>query len=748
MLKRLFDSKNCFFVSVRCFFVLIFYFFVSLGAYSQSISESQRNDIVKELNKQITTLSAFSSEKPEMLSVYKYQLQTANNTLAKYDTYKIDNQIYSKWFELKTLCRQNEELITFLEPRVGSYLYRKAVAASLSGDKRTSYALLQKALAYDSNNVMVNYELSKISLDSMQIVKATARLTHIISAMNPNEEEKLLCQNLIAFSYDKNLLKSMALIREQKYAYAVDILNELKAFCEKDIYNICNGSLVDKELSICQNGIYKDHVKITQKAIDMGRDDVAGDFVENTYEYFQKNRALITDTTSFEGLVENVTVVYISQIKQMNAPSQSEARFDLIRKTKELLVMVGGEKEAKYLQQLALLQGTKTPVDMHLDSIESAAKNTGYVLKYPQYIKDSIQISDSTLSKIEKDYVPSSSNKIPEHSLANESTKTKTMNSQIDAKFFESRTFMTVNNYDKALEVLEKANRLAKIDADKQEVEKMYVAAIREITARRMSAAEYLIFQGDVKKADSLVALTNDLITAYKMDKDDRVVQIMNSYLKALDKKVCQKKQDEVDGFVFNIIESIKKQDFYKADDLITLAMQVKGSNDCYLDKTKVRQLKRQIEKPLEYVQKKEETMALLDTKDTMQFITSYARLQQFYDDNSLGEVNVDHKPLRRYLSEFGNDDMIIRSIEEMIKYRLYFPALEGLGALKDMGYSRRQTKNAQKKIGKMMSLDLVKRQDKIHESNLVDDRYKGDKWFKYFYKEYKKYLIKWSKEE
>src|SRR5574344_1456561 len=213
MLKNLFVSSKYFFVSVRCFFVLFFYFFVSFSVYAQTISEGQRNDIIKDLNKQITTLSAFSSEKPEMLSVYKYQLQKANNKLAKYDTYKIDNQVYAKWYELKNLSKQNEELITFLEPRVASYLYRKALSASISGDKKLSYDYLQKALVYEPNNVMVNYELSKISLDSMQIVKATNRLSRVISSMNPTDEEKLLCQNLIAFSYDKNLLKSMALIR-------------------------------------------------------------------------------------------------------------------------------------------------------------------------------------------------------------------------------------------------------------------------------------------------------------------------------------------------------------------------------------------------------------------------------------------------------------------------------------------------------------------------------------------------------
>ena len=89
---------------------------------------------------------------------------------------------------------------------------------------------------------------------------------------------------------------------------------------------------------------------------------------------------------------------------------------------------------------------------------------------------------------------------------------------------------------------------------------------------------------------------------------------------------------------------------------------------------------------------------------------------------------------------------LIIKSIEEVIKYRLYFSSLEALGALKDLGYKKKQTKDAQKKIGKMMSLDMVKRSDKIRESNIVDDKFKNDKWFKYFYKSYNKYLIEWRK--
>lgn len=731
---------------LRRFFITLLFISISFLSFSQVISNQQRKDIIADLQKQISIISVFSSENLDMLPVYTFQLQTANNILAKYQEYKVDNQVYAKWFELKTLVKQNKEMVEFLEPRVGDWFYRKAIGAMANNEKAKAYEFLNKALLLQPKNVMANYELSKISLDSGKVVSTANRLTKILSTMTPDEEEKLLCQNLIAFAYDKNLLQSMALINEGKYAYAVDILTELDSYCETDIYGICNKNLVKKNLSLCQNGIYKEHIEISKKAMNIGRADVAGDFVQNTYDYFQRNRQTITDTTSFDGLVRGVVGSYMSQIKELSSAKNNEAKIDLIRKTKELVALVGGSYEEEILKLLAQKQGSTAPVDMRLDSIENSAPSKGYAQDYPEYIKDSLSDAQAKVKEIEKQYITSSENKLPEKSLAVQSTKTKDLKKEIEDKFYESRTFMTVNNYEKALEVLEKANRLAKIDLEKQEVEKMYTTAIREITARRMSSAEYSIFQGDVKKADSLVERTNDLITTYKMNNDPIIINIMNSYLRVIDKKVCDKKQDEVDGFVYNILDCIRRNDFYKADELINTAMQIKGSSECRLDKQKLRQLKRQIEKPLEYVNMKQTVMTYLDNKDTIRFIQTYAQLEQFWNDNVLSEMSVEHKPIRQILANFGNEDLVVKSIENLIKYRLYFGSLEALGTLKDMGYKRKQTKDAQKKIGMMMSLDVVKRSDKIHESNIVDDKFKDDKWFKYFYKSYKKNLIEWQK--
>lgn len=731
---------------LKRFIIIIFFLSLPFLSISQVLSESQRSDIISDIAKQIESLSQISSEDLDMIPVYTYQLQTANKALQEYEVHKTDNLIYAKLFELKTLVKQNQEMIEFLEPRIGNWYYRKAIAAISNKKEEKAKEFLIRAIDVQPKNVMANYQLAKITLDSGKIVSTTNLLTNILTTMNPDEEERQLCQNLIAFAYDKNLLKSISLVKQGKYAYAVDILTELEAYCDRDIYGICNKSFIKTNLNKSRSGIYDDHIKVTNKAISIGRTDIANDFVQNTYDYFQRNRESISDTTSFEHLVRTIVNSYIVQIRELSTAKDNEVRHDLVRKTKELLALVGGEYEAEILRVLAQIIGTTTPTDHKLDSIENASPVQGYTEQYAHYIKDSVSDAEAKVKEIEKQYIPSSENLIPEKSLAVEQTKTKNLRKEIDDKFFESRTFMTVNNYEKALEVLESANRLAKIEAEKSEVNKMYTSAIREITAKRMSAAEYAIFQGEVTVADSLVGITSDLINTYKMDKDPIIIEIMNSYLRVIDKKVCEKKQDEIDGYVYNILDCVRRNDFYKADQLINTAIQIRGSFECRLDKQKVRLLKRQIEKPLEYVSLRQDIMARLSIGDTLGFIKDYGALEEFWSENALWEMSVEHQPLRTILVNIGNEDLIIKSIEEVIKYRLYFSSLEALGALKDLGYKKKQTKDAQKKIGKMMSLDMVKRSDKIRESNIVDDKFKNDKWFKYFYKSYNKYLIEWRK--
>ena len=115
-----------------------------------------------------------------------------------------DNDVYAKSLELKLLIEQNREIVEFMIPRMSDWYYKKAVFANLNNKKQEAYNYLLKSVEADSMNVMANYELAKISLDSFQVSKTTDRLSRILKNNDISQEESQLCKTLLAFAYDKN----------------------------------------------------------------------------------------------------------------------------------------------------------------------------------------------------------------------------------------------------------------------------------------------------------------------------------------------------------------------------------------------------------------------------------------------------------------------------------------------------------------------------------------------------------------
>ena len=189
---------------------------LTISAYAQTLSPSAKKDILNNYLKHIKTCAAISSENFDMLPVYEFQLSSAEAFLSKNEIYNSDNDIYAKWIELKTLVKQSKELVEFMLPRMSDWYYRKAVFSKANNKPKEAYDYLQKSIQSNPRNVMANYELAKISLDSGAVMTTADRLTEIINSFTPSEEESLLCKNLLVYTYDKNLLQSLSLIKQGK----------------------------------------------------------------------------------------------------------------------------------------------------------------------------------------------------------------------------------------------------------------------------------------------------------------------------------------------------------------------------------------------------------------------------------------------------------------------------------------------------------------------------------------------------
>lgn len=726
-------------------FAIAFVLGLSLAsAFAQKLSDNERSLAVDELKSNIKTLSQFRYDVPELLVVYNSQLREAEKVVKKYKNYRDDFQVFDNWYTLSNLVDQNRTMLDFLLPKTADNTYRLGMMKLQTNEVERATEHFNKAITLDANHILSHYQLAKLDLDSMQIARGAERLTRIILEMKPDTDQKELIYNLLHYTYNTNYLYAIGLASQGKHARAMEVYNELNKFCEIDTLEICDEEELEKSIAKSKNQIYSDHLKLAKKSLSNGKNAVAENFAEIAYEYYAENKESISGDADFKDIIRQIANNYISEAKQLEGDRKAALYQEYLDKAKKLSSYLDEMERNELRNQVARLEPTKSKLQQKQEAIEESAVESSYTEKYGDYVADADDMKtpeeiQNDVDEVEKNYVNEKTKKTP--------SKSGEISKALDDKFYETRSYLSVNSFEKALEVLEKANQLAKIENEKAEVEDMYRQAIREITAKRMSAAEYAVWQGDINRADSLVNLTNDLIHSYKMEKDTAVVRIMNSYLNALDQKVCSKRQDELNSYVYNILDCIKRSDYYKAEAYIREALAVPETRKCKLDKSKLKALMKQIEKPLEYIDRLDNAYTILRSGDTTSYLQQYGSLETMYNMYDLESANIKHTPLRQILVNIDNTDLTLKAIEILMRHKDYMVALEALGALKDMGYKADDTKKVQQRMAKLMAYDMNKQNYDYDAAVDAISQYSSDKWYKVFVKDFKKNMKTFSKQ-
>lgn len=728
----------------RTFLFALAAIFAFSGVYAQKLSDNERKLAIEDINENIKKISQIRYDAPELLAVYNSQLSEAEEVVRKYQDYRDDVQVFERWYALSSLTEQNREIIDFLTPKMVELTYRQGLASLENKDLDKALILFNKTLKHNSKHVMANYQLAKIDLDSMKLAKGFERLSNIIRNMSPDVNQKELVLNLMHYTYGKNYLYAMSLANQGKHARAMEVLSELEKYCDVDSLEICEGQNLQQAISQSKSQIYSDHLKLAKKSLSAGRNAVAETFAVIAYEYYSENKGSVDPNTDFQQLIKQIAQNYINEAKELEGDRKAALYQEYLDKARELSKYTDEDVRNNLEAQIAKLEPAKTKYEEKNEAIEKNAVDTSYAEKYSDFVADvdeekTPEQVQEEVDKVEKTYVNEKTKKV---------AKTKQpISKALDDKFYETRALLSVNSFEKAMEVLESANQLAKIEGEKSELDNMYHTAIREITAKRMSAAEYAIWQGDANTADSLVTLTNALIKSYNMEKDTAIVRIMNSYLNALDQKVCSKRQDELNSYVYSILDCIKRNDYYKAEAYVRQALAVPESRKCRLDKSKLKALMKQIEKPLEYIDRLDEAYKSLKAGDTNSYIQQYGALETMYNMYELENSNIKHTPLRQILVNLDDVDLTLNAIEILVRYKEFMVSLEALGALKDMEYKASETKNVQQRLGKLMSYEMNKQNYSYEDAMDAITYYTTDKWYKYFTKQFKKSMKVWIKE-
>lgn len=709
-------------------------------AQNIKLSDNERTLILDELQNSIKTLSQFRFDAPELLVVYNSQLTEAEKLVKKHKSHRNDTQVFDSWCTLKDLSETSRQMLDFLMPRAADLTYRHGMM-QLNNNKERATILFNKAISLNDKHIMANYQLAKIDIDSMHLARGGKRLNSIITDMNPDPDQKTMVYNLLHHTYNKNYLYAISLANQGKHARAMEVYKELEKFCQHDTMNICNDEELEKSIAKSKHQIYSDHLQIAKKSLQNGKNAVAENFAVIAYEYYAENKASIPGDADFKDIIRQIANNYIAEAKQLEGDRKAALYQEYLDKAKQLTKFLESYERDDIKTQLAILEPPKSKLQQKQEAIEESAIDTSYSDRYSNYLTNdnkSPEEIQNDVDNLEQQYV-NEKTKVT-HSSGSHISKA------IDDKFYETRSYLSVNSFEKALEVLEKANQLARIENEKAEVEDMYRQAIREISAKRMSAAEYAVWQGNTKQADSLVNLTNDLIHSYKMEHDSVIAHIMNSYLNALDQKVCSNRQDQLNTYVYNILDCIKRNDYYRAEAFVREALAVPETRKCKLDKSKLKALMKQIEKPLEYIDRLDNAQTLLRSGDTASYLQQYGALETMYNMYDLESTGINHTSMRQILANMNDADIALQAIEILVRHKDYMVALEALGALKDMGYKESETKKVQQRMGRLMAYDMNKQNYSLDDALDAIDKYSSDKWYGVFAKEFKKEMKSYSR--
>ena len=652
---------------------------LSLAVEAQSLSKAEQSAAVANIDEYIRLLSNFGYDTPELMSDYESQLSEAEEIVKQYSNHKTDIVVYERWYILSNLAKQSREMMNFYKPKMADGLYRKGVAMQEAGDGKSATNYFNKAIDVNPNHVLSHLQLAVMDIDSTKLGEASERLYNIMSAMNPNADEKALIKGLLEYAYNKNYMYAISLEQQEKYPQAVAVMLELEAFCEKDRLNICDSMNVQNVLERCRTGVYAAQIDMARKALKSERNDVAEEFALAAYNYYSENKEDIHDDMKFAQLAKQISESYIAEALELRgdpladeymAHAQALAEYT-DKDTRELL-------EAK----ISTLNPGKTPLELEYEAIEKENVEESYAERFDNYLADNekVELADveAEIEKIENDYV-------------NDNTKQGItsaieLTEEMEAALAETKEYLAIGSYDKALEALDQATEGGVPGATKADVNNMYLMAIREITAKRMSAAEFAVWQGEQDVADSLIAVTNELITTYDVALDTGIARIMQSYLLTLDKKLCSKRQDELDAYVYGITDCLKRKEFVAAEKLVRTALAVPESRNCKLDKTRLKALMQQVAMPLEYLNLMDKAQTSFKYGDTSAYIRQYASAEALYNRYELGTMGVSHVPIRNMLQQTRNEDYMFKALELIIAQKEYMVALEAIGAIKDAG--------------------------------------------------------------
>jgi len=675
----------------------------------------------------------------DLLSFYEIELREVEQSIASIDSRQFPQTLSLHENDPMQFMPKMQDLVTQATQMRATLNQRLSVLDQLfcqRGNDLMSQGKIAEAASYYNKAIQVNpyyapaqYQLARMEYNSGNLDTAAYMVNHGLLKMSPDQSTQQLLVQLGNTIYSTMLTNGDKYNTEQKYNEAIASFERAQWLCSTTTGMVCTEQ-VRKGLAQARYGIYHSYLQVAEKAIQNGRLDIAGNYINQSMEY-QKQFAseIISNNESIQwmGVLCKEYVMLGNTLNQKKQYDQALIEFNKCDSLSKIYPTIGevagcktglcGARNGIYNNYL---DGARKKLDAGL--LDDAENKCLEAMQYQKQYKDDIfsdreAVSVMTLIK-EKRY----------HIAIN-----------------NGRNYLNGGNHaDAAKYFLEARGYQDQYTFKRNDSLNIFISTSgKPLVVKVIDEGKVQAWGNKLPEARNSYQKASDDIKLYGLEKDKELEATMSELKNKIFSQECANAEQSYLSLYDKAKKLMRDGDYALASVTLTMAIDVTSKNTlCNIDNSVAYKEQERIKPAMEYQNrmfKVDEYAAQTNYTECLKQMDANAL---FYQANRIDTFGLKHPTEQDYILKGGDVNFVYFGVEHYYSLKDYDTAFRMLQELKNRSYPVKYTKNLQTQLGGKMAI-----RDKINgvtNYKIQTLKYtEGEKWYAVFSKAYKKSWMK-----
>ncbi|PKP03535.1 MAG: hypothetical protein CVU11_07770 [Bacteroidetes bacterium HGW-Bacteroidetes-6] len=671
----------------------------------------------------------------DMLSFYDIELKEVEATIINIDTRQFP-QTLNLWendpmqfvSKMESLSQQTMQARLQLNQRLSildQLFCQRGNNFMAEGKLQDAANDYNKALQINPYYAPAQYQLARMEYNVGNIDTASVMVNTALLKMNPDPSTQQLLIQLGNTIYTSLLSVGEKYTGEQKFNEAIETYERAKWMCTTTPGMVCTEQAT-KGLAQARYGIYHSYLQVAEKAIENGRLDIAGNYINQSMEYQKQFSSDIISNSESMQWMATLCKEYVKAGNVCNANKKYElalvqfGRCDSLCKIYstigEVQGLAQGLKTARNGKYNNLLDNSRQKLEADkLDNAETICSQAiAYQQMYPGDItsdRDAIQVMAKIKEKRYNIAIASGKNQL------NGGNHAEAVRLFLDARAFEENYSFQRND---SLKIWIKASGKPLV--------------LKTIDEGKMNA-----WGNKLAEARQNYQTAGDEIKLYGLEADRDIEAKMSELKNKIFSQECANAEKSYNELMDKARLYMRDGNYASATTTLGQAIEVTNANIlCNIDNLPAYQEQNRIKPAVEYQNMMKNTDALAAKSNYTECLKQLGLCAVFFTTNRIDTFGLSQPTASKYILSGGDANFVYYAVEYFMNLKDHDTALIMLSELKKRNYPVSYTKVIQTQLGAKLAI-----RDKI--AGATDYKIQilkytdGEKWFKVFSKSYKK---------